>query len=121
MVGGSVGGFSCSSGDFIVIMKKIVTQSAIVGALAFTALGVGAGVANADQLVPSSPGMTWKLDRDDDWEDWDGDWNRGDWNRNWNDGWRGGPGWNGPPAACGAGVWVPPAVWQWVPPAAWGC
>jgi hypothetical protein len=84
-----------------------------VGALAFTALGVGAGVANADQLAPTSPAMTWKLDRDDDWEDWDDD---------WNDGWRGGPRWNGPAAApCGAGYWVPPAVWQWVPPAAWGC
>ena len=59
MVYGSVGGFSCSSGDFIVTMTKIVTQSAIVGALAFSAFGVGAGVANADQLVPSSPGMTW--------------------------------------------------------------
>ena len=97
-------------------MKKIVTQGAIVGALGFTALSVGAGVANADQPIPSSPGMTWKLDRDDDWDDW-------------NDGWRGGSRWNGPPAAwngppaapCGAGYWVPPAVWQWVPPAAWGC
>jgi hypothetical protein len=89
-------------------MKKTGAQAAIVGALAFTALGLGSGVASADQPVPTTPGMTWKLDRDD-WEDWD-------------DGWRGGPRWNGPPAApCGAGYWVPPAVWQWVPPAAWGC
>lgn len=98
-------------------MKKFGAEAAIAGALAFTALGIGAGVASADQPVPSSPGMTWKLDNDDDWEDWDGDWNRG----NWND-WRGGPQWYAPPAApCGAGYWVPPAVWQWVPPAAWGC
>jgi len=97
-------------------MKKIGAQATIAGALAFTALGMDAGVANADQPVPSTPGMTWKLDNDDDWEDWDGDWNR-DWN-----GWRGGPQWYAPPAApCGAGYWVPPAVWQWVPPAAWGC
>jgi hypothetical protein len=93
-----------------VTVKNIGAQAAIVGALAATAMGIGTGVANADQPVPSSPGMTWKLDRDD-WEDWD----------DWNDGWRGGPRWNGPPAQCGAGYWVPPAVWQWVPPAAWGC
>jgi hypothetical protein len=111
MVRGSVGGFSCSSEGFIVTVKKVGGQTAIVGALAFTALGLGVGVANADQPVPTSPGMTWKLDRD--------------WDDDWDDGWRRGPrwdGWNGPPAApCGAGVWVPPAVWQWVPPAAWGC
>ena len=89
-------------------MKKIGAEAAIVGALAFTALGLGSGVANADRLAPTTPGMIWKLDRDDDWEDW-------------NDGWRGGPQWNAPPAPCGAGYWVPPAVWQWVPPAAWGC
>ena len=93
-------------------MKKFGAEAAIAGALAFSALGMGSGVANADQPLPSTPGMTWKLDNDDDddWEDWDGDWNRG----NWNGGWQG----QGP---CGAGYWVPPAVWQWVPPAAWGC
>jgi hypothetical protein len=110
MACGSVSGYSCSSRGFIVTVKNIGAQAAIVGALAATAMGIGTGVANADQPVPSSPGMTWKLDRDD-WEDWD----------DWNDGWRGGPRWNGPPAQCGAGYWVPPAVWQWVPPAAWGC
>jgi hypothetical protein len=94
-------------------MKKIGAQAAIVAALAFTAMGIGSGVANAEQPVPSSPGMTWKLDKPDrDWDDWD----------DWDDGWDGGRGWYGPPAApCGAGYWVPPAVWQWVPPAAWGC
>lgn len=98
-------------------LKKIVTQGAIAGALGFTALGVGAGVANADQPIPSSPGMTWKLDNDD-WDDWD-DWNRGDWNRgDWNRGWNGGPQWNGPGYyGNGPCVWVPPAVSMWVPPA----
>jgi hypothetical protein len=105
---GSVRGFSCSSRGFIVNVKKIGAQAAIVGALAFAALGMGSAVANADQPAPSSPGMTWKLDND--WDDWD-------------DGrWRGGPRWDALPAApCGAGYWVPPAVWQWVPPAVWGC
>jgi hypothetical protein len=88
-----------------VTVKKIGAQGAIVGALAFTALGLGSGVANADQSLPTSPGMTWKLDRDDDWDDWDGDW-------------RGGPRWNGPGYyGNGPCVWVPPAVSMWVPPA----
>jgi hypothetical protein len=109
---GSVSGFSCSSWDFIVNAQRIGAGAAIVSALAFTAVGMGAGVASADQPLPSTPGMTWKLDRDGwDWDhdDWDGDWDVG-----WNGGWRG-------PGPCGAGYWVPPAVWQWVPPAAWGC
>jgi hypothetical protein len=92
-----------------VTMKNIGVQAAIVGALSFTALGLGSGVANADQPVPTSPGMTWKLDRDDDWDDWDDD---------WDDGWRGGPRWNGPGYyGNGPCVWVPPAVSMWVPPA----
>jgi opacity protein-like surface antigen len=107
-------------------MKKIGAGLTIAGALAFTALGMGAGVANADQPVPSTPGMTWKLDHGHghgggDWGG--GDWGGGGWNGGgWNGGgWNGG-GWNGGYGApCGAGVWVPPAVWAWVPPAAWGC
>jgi hypothetical protein len=109
MVSGSVGGFGCSSRDFIVTMKKNGAQAAIVGALAFTALGLGSGVANADQPVPTSPGMTWKLDRDDDWDDWD-DWDDREW-RGWD-----GPRWDGP-RYYGPCVWVPPAVSMWVPPA----
>jgi hypothetical protein len=91
-----------------VTMKKIVTHGAIAGALGLTALGVGAGSANADQPIPSSPGMTWKLDKphwDDDWDDWD-------------DGPRGGPRWDGSGYyGNGPCVWVPPAVSMWVPPA----
>ena len=106
MVFGSAGGFSCSSRDFIVTMKKIGAQAGIVGALAVTALGLGSGVATADQPIPTSPGMTWKLYRDDEWDDWD-------------DGWRGGPLWDGPGYYYGNGpcMWVPPAVSMWVPPA----
>jgi hypothetical protein len=87
--------------------KKIGASAALTGAMAVTALGVGAGLANAEQPVPSSPGMTWKLDRDD-WDDWD-DW-RGPRGPRWD-----GPRYWGPPA--GACVWVPPAVSMWVPPA----
>jgi len=113
---GSVRGFCCSSRGFIVNTKKIGAEAAIVSALAFTAVGLGAGVASADQPLPATPGMTWKLDHSHghggDW-DWDDEGNGG-WDGGWNGGWQG-------PGPCGAGYWVPPAVWQWVPPAAWGC
>ncbi|MEO3760644.1 hypothetical protein ABGB19_20455 [Mycobacterium sp. B14F4] len=86
-------------------VKKIGAQAALVGALGFTALGVGAGVANAEQPLPSTPGMSWKLDKD--WDDWDDrGWRRWDEPRYWN-----GPQYGG---AC---AWVPPAVSMWVPPA----
>jgi hypothetical protein len=92
----------------IVSVKKIGVQAGLVGALAFTALGVGAGVANAEEALPSTPGVTWKLDKDwDDWRGWD---NPGS-----------GPRWDGPayyaPQYSGPCVWVPPAVAGWVPPA----
>ncbi len=86
-------------------MKKIGAEAAIVGALAFTALGIGSGVANADRQVPTSPGMTWKVDKPH-WDEWDDDW----------DGWRGGQRWDGP-QYWGNCPWVPPAVAVWVPPA----
>jgi hypothetical protein len=105
--------FCCSTRGFIVNMKKIGAEAAILSALAFTAVGMGAGIASADQPMPSTPGMTWKLDRGH------GHGHGGDWD--WDDDWSGGPAWQAPPAPCGAGYWVPPAVWQWVPPAAWGC
>ena len=60
---------------------------------------------------PSTPGMTWKLDRGGHGHGGDWDWDDGDWNGGWNGGWQS-------PGPCGAGYWVPPAVWQWVPPAA---
>ncbi|WP_231740308.1 hypothetical protein [Mycobacterium sp. GA-1999] len=88
-------------------MKRIGMHAALIGALAVTALGVGSGVANAEQPVPNTPGMTWKLDKWDDWDDrgWRGP--RWEEPRYWN-----GPHYGGPCA------WVPPAVSMWVPPAA---
>ena len=98
-------------------MQKIGAEAAIAGALAFSAIGMGSGVANADQPVPATSGMTWKLDRGGHGHG--GDWGGGDWGGDgWNGGWNGGQQWQAP---CGAGYWVPPVVWQWVPPAAWGC
>lgn len=88
-------------------VKKIGVQAGLVGALAFTALGVGAGVANAEEAVPTAPAVTWKIDKWDHWDDWDK---------------RRGPRWDGPgywngPHYGGPCVWVPPAVSGWVPPA----
>jgi hypothetical protein len=101
----------------IVNIRRIGAHAAIVSTIALGAVGLSAGVASADQPLPSTPGMTWKLDRGHghhgDW-DWDGgDWDGGRWNGGWNGGYYGAP--------CGVGAWVPPAVAQWVPPAAWGC
>ncbi len=89
-------------------VKKIGAEAAILGALAVGGLSVGSGIANADQPLPDSPGVTWKLDRPHPhWDNWGG---KGDDGGDW-DGWRGGPQYYGP---C---VWVPPAVSMWVPPA----
>ena len=82
---GSVSRICCSSWDFIVNMKRIGAEAAIVSALVFTAVGMGTGVASADQPLPSTPAITWKLDHGHghgaDW-DWGDDCN-GDWNGGW--------------------------------------
>ena len=114
MISGSVREICCSGRGFIVNLKRIGVESAVVSALALNALGMGAGVASAEGALPATPAMTWKLDHvhgHGGGDNWDGD----DWNGGWNGGWQ------APPAPCGAGYWVPPAVWQWVPPAVWGC
>ncbi len=83
-------------------MKKFGAGVAFV--VGFTAVGLSAGVANAEPAVPSSPGMTWKLDKPH-WHDRhydDRDWREANWDA---------PRYGGP---C---VWVPPAVSGWVPPA----
>src|SRR5258705_9068486 len=74
---GPVRGFCCSSRGFMMNIKKIGAEAAIVSALAFTAVGMGAGVASADQPVPSTPGMTWKLDHGHG-NGHGGDWDWGD-------------------------------------------
>ena len=83
-------------------LKSIAAGAACVGALSFSAVGIS-GVANAEQAVPNSPGMTFKLDKPR-WHD------RRDDYREWRDDrWNGGYG--------GPCLWVPPAVSGWVPPA----
>lgn len=72
-------------------MKKLAIAFTISGALGFSALGLGAGVANAD------PGFApWTQDHDHDW-DWDGR-GRGH-GHDWGPKWRG-PGYVGWPAGC---------------------
>jgi hypothetical protein len=92
-------------------VKKIGIEATMIGALAFSALGIGSGVASADQTVPSSPGVVWKLDHRPHWNNWDGEGGEGgDWNGYWD-------GWRGPAPYYGNCAWVPPAVSIWVPPA----
>jgi hypothetical protein len=92
----------------IVKMKKMSTGAAILTAVAATSLGIGVGIANADQQVPDSPGVVLKLGpgHGPKWHDWD------HW-RGPRDGWRGDAVYY-PGGAC---AWVPPAVSPWVPPA----
>ena len=88
----------------MVKMKKIGACVAFVGAMGFTAVGLSAAAANAEPVVPNSPGITLKLDKPR-WHD------RRDDYREWRDARWDGPRYYGP---CG---WVPPNVSGWVPPA----
>ncbi|MGY4647115.1 hypothetical protein [Mycobacterium sp. URHB0021] len=44
-------------------LKKIIAGAAISGALGFTALGLGVGVANANPAAPGAAGTPWQQDR----------------------------------------------------------
>jgi hypothetical protein len=82
-------------------LKTIVAEAAVAGALGFTALGLGAGVANAAPPSPVAAGIPWQQDEGHgDHGDWNwgdhGDWgNRGDWGNHGDWGNRGdwGPHW----------------------------
>jgi hypothetical protein len=72
-------------------LKKITAEVAMVGALGFTAVGLGAGIASAAPPAPAVAG--WQQDHDH----WghgghDGDWGNG---RGWDNrgNWGPGPGW----------------------------
>ena len=94
-------------------LKTIATGATIAGALAFTALGVGTGVANADPASPHPAVMTSKLDGFA-LDDWGG--------RGWGGGGGPGYGYGGGPGYGygGACAFVPPVVAVWIPPAACG-
>jgi hypothetical protein len=71
-------------------VKKFAAGAAMVGALGFSALGLGAGIANAAPPAPVVAGTLWQQDRGHghDWDDWGHDNGRG-----WGD--RGGYGYGG--------------------------
>lgn len=72
-------------------LKTIAAEATIAGALGLTALGMGAGVANAAPPSPVTSGTPWAQDKPHhgDWDDWD---DRGDWGGG---PWYGGPGYGG--------------------------
>jgi hypothetical protein len=70
-------------------LKTIAAGVTITGALGFTALGMGAGVANA--VPPLTPGTPWQQDEGHGHGHGDG----GDWGDN--GGWRGGGNWDQAP------------------------
>ena len=85
-------------------LERIVAGAAMAGALGVTALGLGAGIANAESPAPIVSGIAWQQDRDGHWGhggdggnwgggDWGnrGDWGGGDWGNRGD--WGQGPGW----------------------------
>ena len=71
-------------------LKKIMAGAAISGALGFIALGLGAGVANADPASPVVAGIPWQQDRGHGGDG--GNWGHGE-GPDWGD--RGGWGYGG--------------------------
>src|SRR5258705_12507138 len=60
-------------GSLAMYVKKIAAGAAMVGALGFTAVGLGAGTANAAPPAPVVTGVLWQQDRGHG-----GDWGHGD-------------------------------------------
>ena len=80
-------------------LKKVVAGAGIAGALGFTALGLGAGVANADPSAPGALGIAWQQGQQDGGHGY-GDGDHGDWGNR--------------------GAWgLPPPWWWFVPPSPW--
>jgi hypothetical protein len=77
------------------LLKRIVAGAAMAGALGVTAVGLGAGSANAELQAPTVSGIAWQQDRGGHWgHGGDGGYwgNGGDWdNRGY---WGPGPAWN---------------------------
>ena len=93
-------------------LKKIACGAAILGALGFGAVGVGAGIASAAPIAPAVAGTPWAQDwgHGDDGGYWghgdgrgrDG---RGDWGDRGN--WGNGPGWGCVSGPFGHISWCP--------------
>jgi hypothetical protein len=80
-------------------LKRIVAGAAMAGALGFTALGLGAGIANAEPSAPVVSGIAW--------QDHNGHWGHGGDGGNWGDGnWGNGGYWDN------RGYWGPGPEWN---------
>ena len=91
-------------------LKKVAAGAAVTGALGFTALGLGAGVANAAPASPVVAGNLWQQDRGHGGDYWDHgdrhDWDdRGGWGYGGNYGY--GPGWGCVTGPFGHVTWCP--------------
>ena len=82
-------------------LKKIAAGAAMVGALGFTAVGLGAGIASAAPPAPTVAG--WQLDGHGGHRGHDGD--RGDWDNR--GGWDNRPGWGCVTGPFGHITWCP--------------
>lgn len=93
-------------------VKKIAAGAVMVGALGFSAVGLGAGIASAAPSTPAIAGILWQQDRGhgddggywghDDGRNW-GD--RGGWGNDGN--WGYGPGWGCITGPFGHVTWCP--------------
>jgi hypothetical protein len=91
-------------------LRKIAAGAAMTGALGFTALGLGAGVANAAPASTVPAGILWQQDRGHGGDYWDHgdrrDWgDRGGWGYGGNYGY--GPGWGCVTGPFGHITWCP--------------
>jgi hypothetical protein len=90
-------------------LKKIAAGAAMVGALGFSAVGLGAGIASAAPPAPVVAGILWQQDRGHG-----GHWGHGD-GRGWGDrggwgyggNWGYGPGWGCITGPFGHVTWCP--------------
>jgi hypothetical protein len=96
------------------MITKLVSATAIAGALGLSAVGLGVGVANAVPAPQVGPGVYSTPIPADDGDGWGG---HGHWGHGWGDrGWDGDGNWGGP--GWGWGGWGPPC--GAVGPV-WGC
>jgi hypothetical protein len=86
-------------------LKKIAAGAAMTGALGFTALGMGAGVANAVPASPVVAGTLWQQDHGHGGGDW-GHGDRGNWGYGGGN-WGYGPGWGCVTGPFGHITWCP--------------
>src|ERR1700737_3219048 len=83
-------------------LKAVAARVTIASTLAFAALGLGSGVANAAPTLPSAPQIPWQQDGHGHGHWGGGDWGGGDGDGgNWGGGNWGGPGWGGVPGPFG--------------------